>query len=68
MRKLSLLSLLLLFAVAIVPAGVMGQDGGAVTVMANWGGPEQVGFEAVLAALLKKLALLSNSSVTAIRK
>ncbi len=57
MRKLSVLSLLLLLAVALVSTGVMGQDDAAVTVMANWGGPEQVGFEAVLASFTEETGI-----------
>ena len=49
MRKVLILTALAVLVISVFPAAVSGQDEGSVSVMANWGGPEQVGFEAVLA-------------------
>ena len=57
MRKFSIVSILMLLMLAIVPLTVMGQDDDTVTIMANWGGPEQVGFEAVLAAFTEETGI-----------
>ncbi len=55
MRKLISLAILLLLMTMGITA--FAQDGGAVSVIANWGGVEQVGFEAVLAAFTEKTGI-----------
>ena len=44
MRKLTLLSILLLIVLSLLPAAVLGQDA-KVTVVTCWGGPEGIGFK-----------------------
>ena len=60
MRKKGLLITLLIVLISLMPMAGQAQDDVSVSVMANWGGVEQVGFEAVLAAFTEATGIATE--------